>query len=188
MQYLFAEVKTPEFDATIKKEELKQQTLGQSPNGSGSSTELTLKSSSEGKTSVPGTYFHILNVIFFTGKRKVEDFDFGAVLGEGAFGEVLLHSLLLILQVKLATEIKTGQKFAVKMLSKTHIISSGKKKYAHTERDVYNALNHPNAVKLFYTFQDKDYLCILSFIILFVFLNFQIMYLSCVPTETFHLI
>ncbi|PRP79667.1 3-phosphoinositide-dependent protein kinase 1, partial [Planoprotostelium fungivorum] len=78
-------------------------------------------------------------------KRKVTpaDFEFMSTLGQGAFGEV-----------KHVKEIRSGVEYAIKMLDKNHIISSGKKKYVHTERNIFNLLNHPNVVKLFYTFQD----------------------------------
>eukprot|EP01117_Protostelium_nocturnum_P008514 TRINITY_DN3051_c0_g1_i1.p1 TRINITY_DN3051_c0_g1~~TRINITY_DN3051_c0_g1_i1.p1 ORF type:complete len:729 (-),score=252.42 TRINITY_DN3051_c0_g1_i1:20-2137(-) len=76
-------------------------------------------------------------------KKTPADFDFIKTIGQGAFGEV-----------KLAKEIATDREFAVKMLDKKHIIDSGKKKYVHTERNIFNLLLHPNVVRLFFTFQD----------------------------------
>jgi len=48
----------------------------------------------------------------------------------------------------------TGQEFAVKILEKKHIIKMGKVKYVTSERDILFQLNHPNVIKLHYTFQD----------------------------------
>lgn len=79
-----------------------------------------------------------------TKKKKVEDFEFGDVLGEGAFGAVVL-----------GTDKETGKQYAVKMLDKKHIEKQGKIQYVHTERDILAKCKHPNIIKLFSTFQDK---------------------------------
>jgi serine/threonine protein kinase len=47
------------------------------------------------------------------------------------------------------------------MLEKKHLIKEKKVKYANTERDILTKCgDHPNIVKLFYTFSDEQYLCI----------------------------
>jgi len=81
------------------------------------------------------------------GKRSAADFEFIKVLGHGAFGEV-----------KLAREIKTNEEFAVKVLEKKQMTTEDSKKKVFTERNVFNMLNHPNIVKLTYTFQDPKFL------------------------------
>jgi len=81
-------------------------------------------------------------------KKHVEDFTFGKVLGEGAYGAVVLGK-----------ENETGREFAIKMLEKKHLIKENKVKYATTERDILTKCgNHPNIVKLFYTFKDENHL------------------------------
>jgi len=76
-------------------------------------------------------------------RKSVADFEFTSVLGQGTFGEV-----------RLARDIHTGKEYAAKLLDKKFIIESGKKKYVHTERNIYNLMSHPNIVKLSFTFQD----------------------------------
>lgn len=82
-----------------------------------------------------------------TKKREgltVKDFKFGDQLGEGSFGRVVV-----------ATEIATGQKWAVKILEKKHIIKENKVKYVKAERNILNMINHDNVIKLYCTFQDN---------------------------------
>jgi len=81
-------------------------------------------------------------------KKYVKDFTFGRVLGEGAYGAVVLGK-----------ENETGKEFAIKMLEQEHLIKEKKVKYATTERDILTKCgNHPNIVKLYYTFKDEQYL------------------------------
>jgi len=81
-------------------------------------------------------------------RRSVKDFTFGKVLGEGAYGAVVLGK-----------ENQTGREFAIKMLEKKHLINSKKTKYAVTERDILTKCSsNDNIVKLFYTFKDQTYL------------------------------
>ena len=72
------------------------------------------------------------------------------MLGEGSYGAVVLGK-----------ENDTGREFAIKSLSKKHLIKEKKVKYATTERDLLLQCNHPNIVKLYFTFKDDNYLCIL---------------------------
>jgi 3-phosphoinositide dependent protein kinase-1 len=78
-------------------------------------------------------------------RRTPDDFIFKKTLGEGSYSTVFL-----------ATEKKTNRDFAIKILEKNHIKKEKKTKYVMTEKEVFNALNHPFVVKLFYTFQDDD--------------------------------
>ena len=50
---------------------------------------------------------------------------------------------------------------AVKILDKRHIIKEKKVQYVSREKEVLAKINHPFFVKLFFTFQDKENLCIL---------------------------
>lgn len=50
----------------------------------------------------------------------------------------------------------------VKILDKRHIIKEKKVQYVSREKEVLTAIDHPFFVKLFFTFQDTDNLCILS--------------------------
>jgi len=52
-----------------------------------------------------------------------------------------------------------GKEYAIKMLEKKHLVKEKKVKYATTERDILTQCNHPNIVKLFYTFKDEEHLC-----------------------------
>jgi serine/threonine protein kinase len=50
----------------------------------------------------------------------------------------------------------------VKILDKRHIIKEKKVQYVSREKEVLAKINHPFFVKLFFTFQDKENLCILQ--------------------------
>eukprot|EP01114_Cavostelium_apophysatum_P019287 TRINITY_DN6173_c0_g1_i1.p1 TRINITY_DN6173_c0_g1~~TRINITY_DN6173_c0_g1_i1.p1 ORF type:complete len:454 (+),score=114.06 TRINITY_DN6173_c0_g1_i1:181-1542(+) len=79
-------------------------------------------------------------------KKYAKDFTFGNVIGEGAYGAVVLGK-----------ENDTGREFAIKILEKSHLIKEKKVKYATTERDILTKCSdHPNIVKLYYTFKDDE--------------------------------
>ena len=50
----------------------------------------------------------------------------------------------------------------VKVLDKRHIIKEKKVQHVSREKEILTLLNHPFFVKLYFTFQDTDNLCILS--------------------------
>lgn len=50
----------------------------------------------------------------------------------------------------------------VKILEKRHIIKENKVQYVKRERDLMSILEHPFFVKLYFTFQDDEKLCILA--------------------------
>ena len=50
----------------------------------------------------------------------------------------------------------------VKILSKHHIVKEKKVPYVKREREVLLKIDHPFFVKLYFTFQDKENLCILN--------------------------
>ncbi|XP_063082400.1 3-phosphoinositide-dependent protein kinase 1 isoform X2 [Cavia porcellus] len=83
-------------------------------------------------------------------KKRPEDFKFGKILGEGSFSTVVL-----------ARELATSREYAIKILEKRHIIKENKVPYVTRERDVMSRLDHPFFVKLYFTFQDDEKLCIL---------------------------
>eukprot|EP01094_Clydonella_sp_ATCC50884_P011053 TRINITY_DN20850_c0_g1_i1.p1 TRINITY_DN20850_c0_g1~~TRINITY_DN20850_c0_g1_i1.p1 ORF type:complete len:528 (+),score=230.40 TRINITY_DN20850_c0_g1_i1:141-1724(+) len=74
-----------------------------------------------------------------------EDFEWGEVVGEGAYGEV-----------QLATVKETGITYAVKILNKKHIIAQKKVPWVNREKMLLDKLRHPNIVDLFYTFSDPE--------------------------------
>ena len=75
-------------------------------------------------------------------KRK-DDFDLGKLLGQGAFGQVLE-----------VIDKETQKHWAMKILSKAHIVKEKKMEYVKIERDAFSRLRHPNIVFLYLTFQD----------------------------------
>ena len=78
--------------------------------------------------------------------KGVRDFQFGRTLGEGSYSTVMA-----------ATDRKTNREYAMKVLSKHHIIKEKKVKYVTIEKDALNRLtDHPGVVRLFYTFQDQS--------------------------------
>jgi len=79
-------------------------------------------------------------------RKDVKDFTFGRVLGEGSYGAVVLG------------KDASGKEYAIKMLEKKHLVKEKKVKYATTERDILTQCNHPNIVKLYYTFKDEEHL------------------------------
>jgi 3-phosphoinositide dependent protein kinase-1 len=77
--------------------------------------------------------------------RGVKDFSFGETIGEGSFGRVVE-----------AVELDTGNRWAIKILEKKHILKENKVKYVKAERNILNMLNHENVIKLYCTFQDMQ--------------------------------
>lgn len=75
------------------------------------------------------------------------DFEFGEILGEGAYGAVVR-----------ATEKATGRMMAIKMIQKKHLDKEQKRQSAKTERDILSMCDHPLIIKLYTTFQDPGYL------------------------------
>jgi 3-phosphoinositide dependent protein kinase-1 len=84
-------------------------------------------------------------------KKKKDDFQFERILGEGSYSTVFL-----------ATEKTSKKKYALKVLDKRHIIREKKVQHVSREKEILSLLNHPFFVKLYFTFQDTDNLCILS--------------------------
>ncbi|RKF60446.1 Serine/threonine-protein kinase PKH2 [Erysiphe neolycopersici] len=78
-------------------------------------------------------------------KKGVRDFEFGRILGEGSYSQVVLGK-----------DKQTSKEYAIKILDKKHIIKEKKVKYVNIEKDTLNRLiEHPGIVRLYYTFQDS---------------------------------
>eukprot|EP00049_Salpingoeca_infusionum_P018634 m.358068 g.358068 ORF g.358068 m.358068 type:complete len:524 (-) comp18030_c0_seq1:238-1809(-) len=78
-------------------------------------------------------------------KRKPEDFTISKPIGNGSYSTVYL-----------ATEKETKMVVAIKVVSKALVQKENKQKTIIIERDVFNALDSPFFVRLFYTFQDQQ--------------------------------
>jgi len=76
--------------------------------------------------------------------KHADDFIFGETLGKGSFGDVIK-----------AVDKETKQEFAIKVIEKALVVKLNKQKYVVTERDILSACNHPNIVKLYYTFRSE---------------------------------
>ncbi|DBA03678.1 TPA: hypothetical protein N0F65_004095 [Lagenidium giganteum] len=80
-------------------------------------------------------------------KPSPADFMFGTTLGEGAYARVV-HARMK----------DTGQEYAVKIMEKRFIRKEKKVKFVMMERKVFSKVSHDRIVKLFFTFQDDNYL------------------------------
>ncbi|EGG23609.1 putative protein serine/threonine kinase [Cavenderia fasciculata] len=78
-------------------------------------------------------------------KKNKEDFNFIRTIGKGSYGKV-----------KLVIENSTGYLYAAKILNKQLILKEKKSKYVNSEKTILDSLDHPNIIKLFYTFQDES--------------------------------
>ncbi|KAL9654234.1 hypothetical protein ABK040_010266 [Willaertia magna] len=79
-----------------------------------------------------------------SGAVSKDDFEYGQVLGEGAFG-----------QVRLCVHKETEIQYAAKILKKDQLIKEKKTKYVKSEKEILLELDHPNVSKLYYTFSDE---------------------------------
>lgn len=77
-------------------------------------------------------------------KNLLEAFKAVKMLGKGSFGEVYL--------VKMKA---TGEYYAMKILSKSMVVSQNLSKYVYTERNVQSGIRHNFIVKLHCAFQSK---------------------------------
>ncbi|KAJ7675110.1 kinase-like domain-containing protein [Mycena rosella] len=93
------------------------------------------------------------------GKPSLRDFQFGSTLGEGSYSTVnnalrcLFASPVL---VKLGTSRIDGKQYAIKVITKSHLIRAHKVETAAAERKALIRLHgHPGIVSLFHAFQDE---------------------------------
>ncbi|KAG5541194.1 hypothetical protein RHGRI_021150 [Rhododendron griersonianum] len=80
-------------------------------------------------------------------KICVEDFELLTIIGRGAFGEV-----------RLCREKKSGHIYAMKKLKKSEMLSRGQVEHVRAERNLLAEVASHCIVKLYYSFQDAEYL------------------------------
>ncbi|XP_071964338.1 3-phosphoinositide-dependent protein kinase 1-like isoform X2 [Antedon mediterranea] len=112
------------------------------PETGGGNKSNNQKSNNQGKET-PQT--EVPQQVIQAQKKQRSDFEFGKILGEGSYSEVVQ-----------AIEKTTRKEYAIKILTKRQMIRENKQKYVMRERDVLARLNHPFFVKLYFTFQDKE--------------------------------
>lgn len=80
-------------------------------------------------------------------KKSARDYQFGAMIGEGSYSTVYS-----------AMDKQLKKTYAIKVLSKRHIVKEGKIKYVNIEKTTLHRLGqqHPGIVQLYYTFQDES--------------------------------
>lgn len=80
-------------------------------------------------------------------KFCVDDFELLTIIGRGAFGEV-----------RLCREKKSGNIYAMKKLKKSEMLSRGQVEHVRAERNLLAEVASHFIVKLYYSFQDAEYL------------------------------
>ncbi|XP_047327411.1 serine/threonine-protein kinase tricornered [Impatiens glandulifera] len=80
-------------------------------------------------------------------KVGIDDFEQLTVIGKGAFGEV-----------RLCRAKNTGEIYALKKLKKSEMLSRGQVEHVRSERNLLVEVDSRCIVKLFYSFQDSDFL------------------------------
>ncbi|RVW40554.1 Serine/threonine-protein kinase 38-like [Vitis vinifera] len=80
-------------------------------------------------------------------KIRIDDFEQLTIIGKGAFGEV-----------RLCRGKSTGEIFAMKKLKKSEMLSRGQVEHVRSERNLLAEVDSRCIVKLFYSFQDSDFL------------------------------
>ena len=74
-------------------------------------------------------------------KVNVDSFEFLGLIGEGAFGKVFM-----------AKKKKSNKFYAIKMIQKSLIMKANKQQEVFRERQALIALDHPNIVKMYWSF------------------------------------
>ncbi|PRW59736.1 serine threonine- kinase tricorner-like [Chlorella sorokiniana] len=77
----------------------------------------------------------------------MDDFEPLKLIGKGAFGEV-----------RICRDCSTGKLVAVKKLRKSEMVRRGQVDHVKAERNVLAEVRHHSVVKLYYSFQDEEYL------------------------------
>jgi len=77
-------------------------------------------------------------------KKCISDYELLNLIGEGAYANVFK-----------ALQKDNNQYVAIKQLDKSMLVKLGKAQYALSEKQILSAVNHPNVIKLFATFQDE---------------------------------
>ncbi|KAL4335547.1 hypothetical protein GQ457_07G039810 [Hibiscus cannabinus] len=91
-------------------------------------------------------------------KICVDDFHLLTIIGRGAFGERFCSYVAVSLQVRLCQEKKSGDIFAMKKLKKSEMLSRGQVEHVRAERNLLAEVASHFIVKLYYSFQDAEYL------------------------------
>lgn len=80
-------------------------------------------------------------------RMSVDDFEPLTIIGRGAFGEV-----------RIVRERLTGKIMAMKKLKKSEMVRRGQVEHVRAERNVLAEVHNPYIVKLYYSFQDEEFL------------------------------
>mmetsp|Transcript_3792 Transcript_3792/g.14401 ORF Transcript_3792/g.14401 Transcript_3792/m.14401 type:complete len:870 (-) Transcript_3792:2149-4758(-) len=104
-------------------------------NGNSADTENHDANDPDNNSNAPS--FHVM-------PKTLQDFEFGQMLGSGAFGIV-----------RLCQERNTKRQYAAKIIKKATLIKAKQTKYVKTEKELLMAIDHPNVCKLYATFSDE---------------------------------
>ena len=80
-------------------------------------------------------------------KVNLEDFEFIGLLGQGAYGRVFM-----------AKKKNSGKFYAIKVLQKQRILQEKKQHEVFRERQALITLDHPNIVKMYWSFDVSFYI------------------------------
>ena len=80
--------------------------------------------------------------------NSLRDYDLLKILGTGGFSLVLLGNCLLSNIIGLVRRRVNGKLFAMKVISKKHIVDTDKVEQIISERKIFSMLNHPFIVQL----------------------------------------
>jgi tRNA A-37 threonylcarbamoyl transferase component Bud32 len=87
-------------------------------------------------------------------KLDVTDFDLLKVVGQGAFGKVML--------VRKKEGVSAGQIYAMKVLKKSVVAAKGQVEHTKSERSILCEIRHPFIVRLRFAFQSDDKLYLIT--------------------------
>ncbi|KAL0210444.1 hypothetical protein RCL1_004880 [Eukaryota sp. TZLM3-RCL] len=79
--------------------------------------------------------------------QSIDDLELGPVIGEGSYAVI-----------RLARRKSDGTLFAIKIISKAHVLRLNKVSYVQQERNVLASVSHPNVISLLACFQDSRFL------------------------------
>jgi len=84
-------------------------------------------------------------------RHGADDFEPLAIIGRGAFGEV-----------RIVREKTTGQIHAMKKLKKSEMLRRGQVEHVKAERNLLVEVSSPYVMKLYYSFQDEEFLYLIT--------------------------
>jgi serine/threonine protein kinase len=87
--------------------------------------------------------------------------------------------------VVLATMIETGEKYAIKILSKHEVIRLRREYHVQMEKAALKLMNHENVIKFFCDFQDSENLCEFTIILLSYWIDFAFEYVPGGPMSMY---